>query len=108
MDNPTQTTADAARYAAWRRMRRDTIAILGGSRAPEHSPDLPHVAAWLAAHARYRSELVHFARNPAGLRAAHQLKVEAEARYVDAILPDEVRRIEAATGAAPHSPTPTP
>ena len=94
MDNPTQTTDEAARYAAWRRMRRETSAILGGSRAPELSPDLPHVADWLAAHARYRAELIYFARNPAGLRAAHQLRVEAEARYVDAILPEEIARLE--------------
>ena len=93
MDNPTQSTIEVARYAAWRRMRRDTNAILGGSRAPELSPDLPHVADWLAAHARYRMELVYSARNPAGRRAAHQLRVEAEARYVEAILPEEIKRL---------------
>ena len=95
MPNPTPTASqlEAARYAAWRRMRIETRAILTGDRRASLSADHPHVAAWIAADARYRVDAEQHARNPHELQRARQARIAAESAYVDAILPEEIERI---------------
>lgn len=94
MHNPTPTKAqlNAARYSAWKRMRSETREILAGSLRSELNHDLPHVSAWLAAHARYELELKYCERRPLGRRLAHGIRLQAEAQYVEAILPEEIER----------------
>lgn len=88
---PTPEQLDAARYAAWQRMRRETTAINTGD--PTIDRDLPHVAAWIAAHTRYQAEIALHPRSALAQRRAREHRLTAEAAYVDAILPDELARI---------------
>jgi len=71
-------------------MRAETLEILAGSRHPELSQDLPHIAAWIAAHSRYQLELQYCERKPLGRRLAHGIRLQAESEYVETILPEEI------------------
>lgn len=87
MNQPTPKQ-EAERYAAWRRMRAETQAIIGGSKDPTLSHDLPHVSEFLASMARYRAELALHGSTATGRRAAYEIRMHAEARYVEALLAD--------------------
>lgn len=94
MDNTTaeDEILEAARFAAWQRMRAETRALLHGTGGPTLSHDLPHVAAWLAARAHFVVELERYGRGPDGRAVAHRIMIDAEAAYVAAILPEELER----------------
>lgn len=93
MDNtiPSDELLEAARLAAWRRMRSETRALRCGT-GPSH--DQPHVAAWLAEYARHQVELQRYGQKAEGRRFAHQILLNAEGRYVEAILGEELDRLE--------------
>ncbi|UOQ58540.1 hypothetical protein MUN78_06880 [Leucobacter allii] len=82
--NDPENGLDEEHYAAWRRMYKETAALLRGDAAAP-SADLPHVAAYLAAHARFQVD-IHGSSSRDDVLDAHARLAEAEAQYIEAIM----------------------